>query len=127
MMPPGPRSTDPGRPARPEPALGGPGDGSGPRLPDANGPRYVGQRLRRREDARLVTGRGRYVGDIAFPGMRHVAILRSQMAHATITSIDTSEARALPGVDAVVTAAEIAGKVGPYLPGPQAEVSELMQ
>jgi carbon-monoxide dehydrogenase large subunit len=98
-----------------------------PRLPSVQPSRYVGQRLRRKEDARLVTGRGRYVGDIAFAGMRHVAILRSQMAHATITSIDASEARAMPGVDAVFTAAEIAGKVGPYMPGPQAEVSELMQ
>jgi carbon-monoxide dehydrogenase large subunit len=100
---------------------------AGPRLPSVQPSRYVGQRLRRKEDARLVTGRGRYVGDIAFAGMRHVALLRSQMAHATIISIDASEARAMPGVDAVFTAAEIAGKVGPFMPGPQAEVSELMQ
>jgi carbon-monoxide dehydrogenase large subunit len=103
------------------------GNGAGASLPAVQPSRYVGQRLRRKEDARLVTGRGRYVGDIVFPGMRHVAILRSQMAHATIASIDVAEARALPGVDLVVTAAEIAGKVGPYMPGPQAEVSELMQ
>src|SRR5688572_12475627 len=104
-----------------------PGNASGRKLPSVQPSRYVGQRLRRKEDERLITGRGRYVGDIAFAGMRHVAILRSQMAHATITSIDASDARAVPGVDAVVTAAEIAGKVGPYMPGPQAEVSVLMQ
>jgi len=106
---------------------GAPDGASGRELPAVQPSRYVGQRLRRKEDARLITGRGRYVGDIALAGMRHVAILRSQIAHATITSIDASEARALPGVDAVFTAAEIAGKVGPYMPGPQAEVSELMQ
>ncbi len=65
--------------------------------------RVVGRALKRREDPQLITGRGNYVDDIKLPGMAHAAILRSPYAHANITSIDTSQAAALPGVIAVFT------------------------
>ena len=62
-----------------------------------------GARVLRREDRRLITGRGRYVSDIVLPGMLHVAFVRSVHAHARIRSIDTGPALATPGVVAVVT------------------------
>ena len=58
----------------------------------------IGQRLRRNEDPRLLAGRGKYVGDIALPGMAHAAILRSPHAHARIRAIDLEKALAQPGV-----------------------------
>jgi carbon-monoxide dehydrogenase large subunit len=63
----------------------------------------IGERVLRREDARLLTGRGKYVDDHDVPGLAHVAILRSAAPHARIQSIDGSAARSLPGVIAVVT------------------------
>ncbi|NTV62551.1 MAG: molybdopterin-dependent oxidoreductase [Oscillochloris sp.] len=66
-------------------------------------PRYVGQSLKRREDPRLITGRGNYIDDIKLPGMLHVALVRSPYAHATIKCIDASQALAQPGVVAVFT------------------------
>ena len=68
---------------------------------------YVGERVKRIEDPKLLTGRGRYVADIDRPGMLHAALLRSGFPHAAIRSIDTSEALALPGVEAVLTAADL--------------------
>ncbi|MQA12676.1 MAG: molybdopterin-dependent oxidoreductase [Pseudonocardiaceae bacterium] len=65
----------------------------------------AGTSVRRKEDARLLTGNGRYVSDLTLPRMRHVAFLRSPLGHARIREVDTSRARAMPGVDAVVTAA----------------------
>jgi carbon-monoxide dehydrogenase large subunit len=76
-------------------------------------PRAVGARVLRREDPRLLTGRGRYVSDVAPPGALHAAFLRSPHAHARIDGIDTAAARALPGVIAVLTAADIAGVARP--------------
>jgi carbon-monoxide dehydrogenase large subunit len=65
--------------------------------------RGVGHSVKRKEDDRFIRGKGTYVDDVVLPGMLHMAILRSPLAHATITSIDTSRAAALPGVVAVVT------------------------
>jgi carbon-monoxide dehydrogenase large subunit len=65
---------------------------------------YTGKRLTRREDPRLLRGHGRFVADIALPGTIHVSILRSPHAHARLKRIDASQARALPGVTAVLTA-----------------------
>ena len=65
--------------------------------------RFFGATVRRREDPRLVTGRGRYVGDVALPGLLHVAIARSPHAHARIRAIDASEARRRAGVVRVLT------------------------
>ena len=60
----------------------------------------------RREDHRLVTGQGRYADDLDFPHVAHAVMVRSPHAHATIRSIDTTQAKALPGVLAVLTAAD---------------------
>ncbi|GAB4214106.1 MAG: molybdopterin-dependent oxidoreductase [Roseiflexaceae bacterium] len=64
-------------------------------------PKMVGQALKRREDPQLIAGKGSYLDDIKLPGMLHAVVLRSPYAHARIVSIDTSAARALPGVVAV--------------------------
>ena len=66
----------------------------------------VGQSVPRFEDPRLVRGEGRYVGDMALPGMVHGHVLRSPHAHATIRAIDVEKARAAPGVLAVLTGAD---------------------
>ena len=63
----------------------------------------VGQRVRRREDPRLVKGRGSYVDDMKLPGMLHLAFKRGDVAHGIIRSIDTSAAEAMPGVELVLT------------------------
>ncbi len=63
--------------------------------------------LGRREDARLLTGAGRYTADWHLPGMAHAVFLRSDHAHARIVSIDTDAARAMPGVHAVLTGADM--------------------
>jgi carbon-monoxide dehydrogenase large subunit len=75
--------------------------------------KFIGDRLRRKEDPRLIQGRGRYVGDIALPGMLHVAIVRSPHAHARIAGIDAERARAAPGVAAVIAFADLGTAVGP--------------
>src|SRR5438034_8456846 len=69
--------------------------------------KFIGDRLLRKEDPRLVQGRGRYVGDIALPGMLHAAIVRSPHAHARIVRIDASRALEAPGVAGVVTFADL--------------------
>src|SRR3954447_12696818 len=63
----------------------------------------IGHSVKRHEDARFLEGQGNYLDDIELPGMLHMAILRSPVAHARITSIDTTEAAAVDGVVAVVT------------------------
>src|SRR5437588_4068503 len=75
--------------------------------------KYVGQRLKRTEDPRLIKGLAHYVDDVGLPGTLHVAFVRSMYAHARITGIDTSEALKAPGVVAVYTGKDIATKVGP--------------
>jgi carbon-monoxide dehydrogenase large subunit len=69
--------------------------------------RWVGQSVRRREDPRLLSGRGRYVDDVVLPGMLHAAFVRSPAARGTIRGIDTNAVRQLPGVVAVFTAADL--------------------
>jgi carbon-monoxide dehydrogenase large subunit len=69
--------------------------------------RHVGARVKRKEDPRLITGSGTYVDDIQPRGLAHAAILRSTYAHAKLKSIDTSAAKALPGVIGVYTGAEL--------------------
>ena len=68
---------------------------------------YIGSRIKRKEDVRLLRGVGKYVGDIHRVGMVHAAILRSTYAHARIVKIDSAEAVKLPGVIGVLTAAEM--------------------
>jgi carbon-monoxide dehydrogenase large subunit len=70
----------------------------------------VGSRIKRREDPRLIMGRGIYVDDVQLPRMTYAAILRSPYAHARIRSINTDKAKALPGVVAVMTGADLQGK-----------------
>ena len=72
----------------------------------------LGRARKRKEDARLVTGATRWTDNMALPGMMHLAVLRSPVAHARITSVDTSEARRMPGVRAVVTGTDIADDQG---------------
>jgi carbon-monoxide dehydrogenase large subunit len=72
--------------------------------------------VKRVEDPRLVTGAGTYIGDLAPVGMVHAEFVRSQYAHARINNIDTTEARATPGVVAVFTGADVNDKINP-LPG----------
>ena len=75
----------------------------------------LGAPIKRVEDPRFITGRGRYLDDIQLAGTTHLAILRSPYAHANIRSIDTSGAKGMPGVLAVFTGADI-----PYNPLPMA-------
>jgi carbon-monoxide dehydrogenase large subunit len=76
-------------------------------------PKLVGQRVKRREDPRLVQGRGTYVDDIKIAGMQHLAFTRSDVAHARIRNIDTRAAEAMEGVEAVFTGAQIAEFLAP--------------
>jgi len=74
----------------------------------------IGQSRKRKEDYHLITGRTMWTDNMTLPGMVHLAILRSPMAHAKITSIDTTEAKSRPGVIAVFTRqdfAEIQGNI----------------
>ncbi|HEY7589856.1 MAG TPA: xanthine dehydrogenase family protein molybdopterin-binding subunit [Candidatus Limnocylindrales bacterium] len=75
----------------------------------------LGAPIKRVEDPRFIQGKGRYLDDIKLPSMTHLAILRSPYAHANIKGVDTSAARAMPGVVAVFTGADI-----PYNPLPMA-------
>lgn len=72
---------------------------------------WVGAKFNRKEDHRLTTGKGRYLADLTLPGMLHLTFFRSERAHATINSIDTSKAMALPGVVAIVTGEDIKEKI----------------
>ena len=69
--------------------------------------KYVGQRMTRTEDPRLLTGQALFVDDVQIPGMLHAAFLRSDYAHARVKSIDVSAARERPGVVAVFTAEDM--------------------
>ena len=69
--------------------------------------RYIGSPVERIEDLRFLRGRGEFVGDLRRDGMLHAAILRSPIAHGRIRGLDAAAARTLPGVHAVITAAEI--------------------
>jgi len=70
--------------------------------------RYVGQRSPRKEDARLLTGRGQFVDDVRLPGMLHCTFVRSPVARGKIVSIDTSAALELPGVHGIYTQQDFA-------------------
>jgi carbon-monoxide dehydrogenase large subunit len=67
-----------------------------------------GQSITRREDDRLLTGRGEYTDDFQLPGALHVVFVRSPCASAMLRSVDTSAALAHPGVAAVLTGADLA-------------------
>src|SRR5512144_1749093 len=82
--------------------------------------RYFGERIKRNEDPRLLTGQGLYVDDVDLPNMLHAAFLRSPYAHARINSIDVSQALQREGVVAVYTADDLGDywKPGPLLVSP---------
>ena len=68
---------------------------------------YIGRRMRRVEDERLITGKGRYAGDVKLDGLVHVVFCRSVLPHARIRAVDASIARSMPGVIAVWTADDV--------------------
>ena len=72
------------------------------------GQAWTGQKVRRVEDVRLLTGAGRFVDDLVLPGMLHLVAVRSPVAHARVRGIDVTAARAAPGVRAVFTHADLA-------------------
>lgn len=75
--------------------------------------KYVGQRIKRTEDPRLIKGLAHYVDDIRLPDTLHVAFVRSMYAHARINGVDTTEAAKAPGVVAVYAGKDVAAKIGP--------------
>jgi carbon-monoxide dehydrogenase large subunit len=82
--------------------------------------RYFGERVRRNEDARLLTGRALFVDDVHLADMLHVAFLRSDFAHARVTAVDATAARSRPGIVAVFTAEDLGSfwQPGPLLVPP---------
>jgi len=81
---------------------------------------FVGRSLPRREDRRLLTGRGQFVADLDLPRMLHAAFVRSPLAHARIRSVDLSRAGAAPGVALVMSGADLARLLPPV---PDTQVS----
>src|SRR2546422_38279 len=75
--------------------------------------KYVGQRIKRTEDPRLIKGLAHYVDDIGLPETLHVVFVRSLYAHARINGVDASDALKAPGVVAVYTGKDVAEKIGP--------------
>src|ERR1700759_3687756 len=76
---------------------------------------HVGREMRRKEDPALITGQGRYVDDIALPGMLWASFVRSPEAHAKVVSIDVAQAAGRPGIRAVFTGEDMAD-IGAPLP-----------
>lgn len=81
----------------------------------------TGARVRRKEDPRILTGRGRYIDDVHATGMLHAAFVRSIEAHGRLTNVDTELARRSPGVVAVLTAADLTDDIVPLNFGPAAD------
>jgi len=75
---------------------------------------WIGRPLPRFEDARFTKGEARFVDDLRLPEMLHAAFVRSPYAHAHVLRVDTSAARALPGVQLALTGADVAGRVGAF-------------
>lgn len=96
-------------------------------MPDGGG-RWIGARVRRLEDPRLLTGRGKYVGDLRLPGTLSAAIFRSPHAHARLLALDLSAARRRPGVLTAIGGADL-GPVGriPMRLSPRPELAECLQ
>jgi carbon-monoxide dehydrogenase large subunit len=90
--------------------------------------KYIGKRIRRMEDPRLLTGQALFVDDVDIPGMLHAAFLRSDYAHARLKSIDISAAQQRPGVVAVYTAESMGDdwQPGPPLVSPPPTVKNVL-
>ena len=78
------------------------------------GKRWVGQYVKRVEDPRLLTGRGKFVDDLTLPHLHHLAILRSPHPHAVLRHLDVAEARKAPGVVAVLTGQDVLARCRPF-------------
>jgi aerobic carbon-monoxide dehydrogenase large subunit len=82
--------------------------------PDETGYRFIGKPLPRKEDARLITGNGRFTDDFNLDGQTYAVMVRSPYPHARIVAIDAVQAKAMPGVLGVFTGADcLADKLGP--------------
>ncbi len=82
--------------------------------PDDTGFRYIGKPIPRKEDERLITGKGRFTDDFNVDGQTYAAMVRSPYPHARIVAIETARAAAMPGVVGVLTGADcVADKIGP--------------
>jgi carbon-monoxide dehydrogenase large subunit len=77
------------------------------KIPEGTAFKTIGQPLRRKEDQRLLTGRGRFTDDFSIDGQAHAAMVRSPHPHARIVRIDTAKARSMPGVLGVFTGADV--------------------
>jgi CO/xanthine dehydrogenase Mo-binding subunit len=75
---------------------------------------WVGQSIKRKEDARLVRGKGKFVDDIKLLGMLHLVFVRSPYAHANILAVDVSEAEKVPGVICTLTGEEVSQHIDPF-------------
>ena len=80
---------------------------------DPRKPPFVGRSMPRREDHRLLTGKGQFIADLDLPRMLHAAFVRSPVAHARIRSVDLSHAAAAPGVAYVLSGADLARLLPP--------------
>ena len=78
--------------------------------------KYIGQRMTRTEDPKLLTGQALFVDDVQVPGMLHAAFLRSDYAHAHLKGMDVTAARERPGVVAVFTAEDMGAAWRPSPP-----------
>ena len=76
--------------------------------------KWVGKRMKRKEDLRLLTGRGNFMDDIRLPNMKHAAVLRSPYPHAWIRGIDVTEAEGLPGVRGILTGEDVEKMSAPF-------------
>ncbi len=88
---------------------------------------WVGQSIPRKEENRLLRGRGKFIDDIKMHGMAYLRFVRSPYAHARITRVDTSAAEALAGVVCVVTGAEVVAQTQPFIeigPDPCAKIKD---
>src|SRR3989441_11003143 len=89
--------------------------------PEADKKSWVGRPLPRKEENRLLRGRGKFADDIKLREMLYLRFVRSPYAHAKIVSINASGAEALTGVAGILTGAEIAGQTQPFIEiGPDA-------
>src|SRR5262249_61076514 len=79
-------------------------------------PRLTGQRIKRVEDPRLLTGQGAFLDDLRLPGLLHAAFARSLHAHALIRSVDLARARSSPGVAAALSGRDLVAYVEPFTP-----------
>src|SRR5262249_24213302 len=92
--------------------------GDAPAMAEVKQARFAGRSLPRREDRRLLTGRGQLIADFDLPHMLHAVFVRSPLAHARIRAVDLSRAAAAPGVVYVLSGAELA-KLLPPVPDTQ--------